>query len=126
MLRFGINLKLTCEEEEKYYCQRLRYWIQEQDYFDAESENDLSIDIYVMNELSLKVKIVNSTLKFEPLEESSYECIMLVLQFISEMHDKVQEDFKKDDQISEELLRKSFHALNKDDDDEDSDDMEWV
>jgi hypothetical protein len=35
MLRFGINLKLTCEEEEKYYCQRLRYWIQEQDYFDA-------------------------------------------------------------------------------------------
>jgi hypothetical protein len=79
-----------------------------------------------MNELSLKVKIVNSTLKFEPLEESSYECIMLVLQFISEMHDKVQEDFKKDDQISEELLRKSFHALNKDDDDEDSDDMEWV
>ena len=54
MLDFGINLKLSGSAEDKYYCQRLRYYIMEQEDFDAESENDEVIDIWFMHEKTLK------------------------------------------------------------------------
>ena len=46
MLDFGINLKLSGPTEDRYYCQRLRYYIMEQEDFDAESEDDEVIDIW--------------------------------------------------------------------------------
>lgn len=125
MMKFGISLKLSGENEDKYYAQRLRYWIQEQEYFDAESENDVEIQVYVMTELALKVTIKNSTLRFEPIEDSSYEAIVMVLRFISEMHDKVQEDFKKDEKIEEEVIRKSSRVVD-DEESDDDDDLEWI
>ena len=40
MLKFGINLKLSGPDEDRYYAQRLRFYIMEMDDYDCESEND--------------------------------------------------------------------------------------
>lgn len=125
MLKFGINLKLSGPDEEKYYAQRLRFYISEIDEFDCDSENDIDLDIYVMHELVLKVVVKNSTLRFDPQSELSYDGIMVVLGFISQYHDKVQEDFRNDKITEEEVLRKVASPVAEEDE-ESSDDMEWV
>ena len=95
MLKFGINLKLSGDDETRYYAQRLRFYIMEMEDFDCESENDEDLDIYLNTECVLKVKIKNSILTFEPAAGDAYDAIMVVLSFVSTCHDIVQEDFKK-------------------------------
>jgi len=125
MLEFGINLKLSGEQEEKYYAQRLRFYLMEMELFDAESEDDINIDIYYCGEKSLIVNIEDSVLSFEPVSESSYDCIMGVLSFVSYMHDKVQEDFKKLGGIEDEF--EPIEAQEEDSfEEESSEDMEWI
>lgn len=128
MLRFGINLKLSGPREEKYYAQRLRSYISETEDYDAESENDETIDIYFFNEKTLRVRVKKSTLTFEPLTGDSYDPIMLVLQFISEYHEQVQEDFKNTDEELDNLRKKAaFQSSNFVSDEEDSEeDSEWI
>ena len=46
LLKFGINLKLSGPAENRYYAQRLKFFIMETDGFDAESEDDEHVDIY--------------------------------------------------------------------------------
>lgn len=124
MLRFGINLKLSGPDENKYYAQRLRFYIMEMEDFDCESENDEDLDIYFMSECVLKVSIRNSTLTFDPAEGDAYDAIMVVLGFISACHDLVQEDYKKDQIIDEEILRKASLPIEEESSDED--DFEWI
>jgi hypothetical protein len=127
MLRFGINLKLSGPNENKYYAQRLRTYISQAENFDAESENDEILEVYFHNEKTLKVRIKNSTLTFEPITGDSYDSIMLVLQFISDYHDQVQEDFKKTDGELDSLKKKSTTQIFNFDDDEDSEEeSEWI
>jgi hypothetical protein len=128
MLRFGINLKLSGPREEKYYAQRLRSYVSKTEDYDAESENDESMDIYFYNEKTLRVRIKKSTLTFEPLTGDSYDSIMLVLQFISEYHEQVQEDFKNTDAELDNLRKKAaFQSSNFMDDEENSEeDSEWI
>ena len=57
MLKFGINLKLSGNDENLYYAQRLRFYIMEMEEFDCESENDQDLDVYYKNQCVLKVKI---------------------------------------------------------------------
>lgn len=125
MLQFGINLKLSGPAEEKYYAQRLKFFIMECDGFDAESEDDEFIDIYVMTEKVLTVRIRNSTLTFQPLSESSYDGIMLVLEFIANLHEKVQKDYKKIDLVENEFdtLTTTIEESVEEDSD---DDFEWI
>lgn len=122
MLRFGINLKLSGVEEEKYYSQRLRYFMMDFEDFDAESEDDIITDIFFLTEKTLRVKIRNSTLTFEPLTETCYEAIMLVLDFISKYHDVVKEDFLKTDAFEETVIKV---ASVEEESEEDSSD-EWI
>ena len=122
MLRFGINLKLSGVEEEKYYSQRLRYFIMDFEDFDAESEDDVVVDVFFLTEKTFKVKIRNSTLTFEPLTETSYEAVMLVLDFISKYHDIVKEDFLKTDAFEETVVKV---PLMEEQSEEDSSD-EWI
>lgn len=124
MLRFGINLKLSGPDEEKYYAQRLRFYIMEMEDFDCESENDQDLDIYFMTEHVLSVTIKNSTLTFEPKDGDAHDGIMVVLSFISACHDLVQEDYKKDQIIDEEILRKA--SLPGEEESSDEDDFEWI
>ena len=124
MLKFGINLKLSGSDEDKYYAQRLRFYIMEMDGFDCETENDMDLKIYLLGENILNVNIYDSVLTFDPEAEESYDGIMAVLSFVSEYHDIVQEDFKKSFNFREEdLIRRS---LPIEEDSSDDDDFEWI
>jgi hypothetical protein len=122
MLKFGISLKLSGPDEDKYYAQRLRFFIMELEDLDATSEDDEVIDIWLMNELSLKVVIKESTLTFDPVTETSYDCIMAVLQFISLCHDEVQKDYLRD----EEVISSELPIMVEEEPEEESDDFEWI
>jgi len=126
MLKFGINLKLSGSDEDKYYAQRLRFYIMEMDGFDCETENDMDLKIYLLGENILNVNIYDSVLTFDPETEESYDGIMAVLSFVSEYHDIVQEDFKKSSNFREEdLVRKSL-SIEEDSSDDSDDDYEWI
>jgi len=125
MLQFGINLKLSGPQEDRYYAQRLKYYIMDQEMFDAESEDDVHVDIYLAGEKELRVKIKNSTLKFEPLGDATYDCIMLVLKFVADMHDIVQEDFEKEGDIEFEYKNRPQQKFVEEESDDDFDD-EWI
>ena len=125
MLKFGINLKLSGDDETSYYAQRLRFYIMEMDDFDCESENDNDLDIYFKTQCVLRVKVKDSILTFEPVDGDAYEAIMVVLGFVSSFHDIVQEDFKKDQIVDEEILRK-FTSPLEEEESSDDDDWEWI
>lgn len=125
MLKFGINLKLSGDDETRYYAQRLRFYIMEMEDFDCESENDEDLDIYLNTECVLKVKVKDSILTFEPSAGDAYEAIMVVLGFVSHFHDIVQEDFKKDQIIDEDILRRATSPIEEESSD-DEDDFEWI
>lgn len=124
MLKFGINLKLSGDDETRYYAQRLRFYIMEMEDFDCESENDEDLDIYFESQCVLKVKLTDSILTFEPAAGDAYEAIMVVLGFVSHFHDIVQQDFKKDQIVDEEILRKFTSPVEEESSDED--DFEWI
>jgi len=125
MLKFGINLKLSGDDETSYYAQRLRFYIMEMDDFDCESENDNDLDIYFKTQCVLRVKVKDSILTFEPVDGDAYEAIMVVLGFVANCHDIVQEDFKKDQIVDEEILRK-FTSPLEEEESSDDDDWEWI
>lgn len=125
MLQFGVSLKLSGPQEDRYYAQRLRFYVMEQEMFDAESEDDIHIDIYLAGEKTLRVKVKNSTLKFEPLGDGVYDCIMLVLKFIADMHDVVRDDFEREGNIESEFKRKAPPIIEEEEDSDD-DDWEWI
>ena len=125
MLKFGINLKLSGPDEDRYYVQRLTHFLMSLESLDAETEDDETILIYYKTEAALKVNVRKSTLTFEPITEASYECIMSVLDFVANLHTLVQEDFKKEGYIHNEFSNETFtedESLEEDD----SDDLEWI
>ena len=124
MLKFGINLKLSGPEEDKYYVQRLTHYLMALENCDAETENDETVLVYYKTEASLQVKVKNSTLTFNPLTEACYECIMCVLDFVANLHTLVQEDFKKEGYIHNEFSNETFTEDESSEDD--SDDLEWI
>ena len=124
MLQFGVSLKLSGPQEDRYYAQRLRFYVMEQEMFDAESEDDIHIDIYLAGVKTLRVKIKNSTLKFEPLGDGVYDCIMLVLKFIADMHDVVRDDFEREGNIESEFKTQAKPIIEEEDSDDD--DWEWI
>ena len=125
MLKFGINLKLSGPDEDRYYAQRLRFYIMEMDDYDCESENDQDLDIYYKSQCVLRVNVNKSILTFEPSSGDAYDGIMVVLGFVSSCHDIVQEDFKKDQIVDEEILRK-FTSPVEEEESSDDDDWEWI
>jgi len=123
LLKFGINLKLSGPAENRYYAQRLKFFIMETDGFDAESEDDEHVDIYLMTEKILTVRVKNSILTFEPLSEASYEGIMVTLEFVANMHETVQEDYKRSGDIEKEFVRPTILEESEEDTD---DDFDWI
>ena len=123
LLKFGINLKLSGPAENRYYAQRLKFFIMETDGFDAESEDDEHVDIYLMTEKVLTVRVKNSIFTFEPLSEASYEGIMVTLEFVANMHETVQEDYKRSGDIEKEFVRPTILEESEEDTD---DDFDWI
>lgn len=124
MLKFGINLKLSGPGEDRYYTQRLVHFIRNMEDFDADTEDDEEVNIYVRTELSLIIRVQESVLTFEPLEDSCYDGIMAVLDFIANMHQLVQDDYLKEGELEDEFSQPS--PIEYSDEEESDDDMEWI
>ena len=126
MLRFGINLKLSGPDEDKQYTQRLTRYLMSLENLDADTEDDETVLVYYKTECSLQVCIKDSTLTFNPLTETSYECIMSVLDFVANLHTLVQEDFKKEGYIHNEFSSETLVEEGSSSEEDDSDDFEWI
>ena len=95
MLEFGIDLGISSEEEEVFYAREFAQYIQDSLEFDSIMKNENVIDIYSSDEMVISVIIQNGVLMLEPnVEEGAFEAVLLVLKFVSEMHEEVKEKFK--------------------------------
>ena len=92
-------------------------------WFDADTEDDEHLRIYFKNELVLIVTITNSTLTFAPQTESSYDGILVVLDFVANLHQIIQDDFLREGYIDGEFPEE---IISEQQSDEDSDDGEWI
>lgn len=120
LLNFGVNLKLDSEEEGKFYALSFSAWMMQQEDFDATLLPDERVEIYYFSELVMSVKITNSTLTLEPLTESCFEAVMMVLKFISEQHEFTRNEFTK-------LGIREVDLEEAESEEQDSDeDSEWI
>ena len=67
----------------------------QQEDFDAHLVSDEDIEVYFSAELVMMVKIANSTLTIEPVTESCFDAVLMVLRFVSERHEDIMKEFKK-------------------------------
>jgi hypothetical protein len=123
LLKFGINLKLSGPIEDKYYTQRLSHFIMSIPDYDADTEDDENLNVYLKTELILAVQIKDSTLTFNPISESAHDGILVVLDFVANLHTMVQDDFLREGYIEGEFSEEIFSEEIEEDSD---DDFEWI
>lgn len=124
LLNFGINLDLDSEEEEAFYARCFATWLMQREDFDAEMTADTVVQVYYHSEVVIQVVISDSTLVLDPLSESCFESVLMILRFVSEQHDEVRKEYKSlnNSVVDEYSISEEDH--DEDDSDEDSD--EWV
>tara|TARA_R100001509_G_scaffold159899_1_gene126900 strand:+ start:143 stop:529 length:387 start_codon:yes stop_codon:yes gene_type:complete len=118
LLNFGINLNLNSKKENLYYAQCFAAWMMQQEDFDAHLASDKDIEVYFSAELVMMVKIDKSTLSIEPITESCFDAVLMVLRFVSERHDDIMKEFKK--------LNTIETSVDVDEDEDSEDDLEWI
>ena len=118
LLNFGINLDLKSEKENLYYAQCFAAWMMQQEDFDAHLATDKDIEVYFSAELVMMVKIDKSTLSIEPITESCFDAVLMVLRFVSERHEEIMKEFSK--------LNTVETSSNIDNDEDSEDDLEWI
>lgn len=123
LLKFGINLKLSGPIEDKYYTQRLSHFIMSMPDYDADTEDDENLNVYLKTELILAVQIKDSTLTFNPISESAHDGILVVLDFVANLHTMVQDDFLREGYIEGEF---SEEILSEEIEEDSDDDFEWI
>ena len=120
LLNFGVNLKLDSEEENKFYALSFSAWMMQQEDFDAALMSDEKIEIYYFSELVMAVEIKDSTLTLEPITESCFEAVMMVLKFVSEQHEFTRNEFTK-------LSIREVNLEEAESEEQDSEeDSEWI
>ena len=118
LLNFGIRLDLKSEKENLYYAQCFAAWMMQQEDFDAHLASDEDIEVYFTSELVMMVRIANSTLSIEPVTESCFDAVLMVLRFVSERHEDIMKEFKK--------LSTIETSVDVDEDEDSEDDLEWI
>ena len=119
MLEFGIDLALDSEDENIFYALEFAQFVQDSEGFDAIMLNESEIQIFNLQEEVLMVRISESVLTIEPqVEEGAFEAVLLVLQFISEMHNEVKEKYNK-------LNTEETSSLTQEEESSE-DDSEWI
>ena len=120
LLNFGVNLKLDSEEETKFYALSLSAWLMQQEDFDAALMSDEKIEVYYFAELVMAVEIKDSTLTLEPITESCFEAVMMILKFISERHELTRKEFTK-------LSIREVNLVEPESEEQDSEEeSEWI
>ena len=117
MLEFGIDLGISSEEEEIFYAREFAQYVQDSLDFDSIMKSENVIDIYSSDEMVISVIIQNGVLMLEPnVEDGAFEAVLLVLKFVSEMHDDVKDRFKS----------LSIEEASDISEEESEDDSEWI
>jgi hypothetical protein len=117
MLEFGIDLGISSEEEEIFYAREFAQYVQDSLDFDSIMKSENVIDIYSSEEMVISVIIQNGVLMLEPnVEDGAFEAVLLVLKFVSEMHDDVKDRFKS----------LSIEEASDISEEESEDDSEWI
>ena len=121
LLNFGINLDLKTKKENQYYAQCFTAWMMQQEDFDAHLASDEDIEVYYLAELVLMVKIEDSTLTIEPVSESCFDAVLMILRFVSERHEDIMKEFSK---LSTTVTSVSNH--DEDAEEESEEISEWI
>ena len=126
LLKFGINLNLSSEEENIFYTQSFASWVMQQEHFDASMVSDREVEIYFYAEMVLMVTIEDSTLVLDPTSEECFDAVLLILRFVSERHEVVKKEFKKLN--TDSIMNEKFYSdVGIQEEEEDSeDDSEWI
>ena len=96
MLEFGIDLALETEDENIFYALEFANFVQSEEGFESVMTSESSIEVYSLDTLLITVIIENGILMIEPhTEEGSFEAVLVVLKFVSEMHNEVKDRYKK-------------------------------
>jgi len=66
------------------------------------------------------VKIENSTLTIEPITESCFDAVLMILRFVSERHEEIMKEFNKLNTTVTPIID------NEDSEEESEDDLEWI
>jgi hypothetical protein len=120
MLEFGIDLALESEDENIFYALEFAQFVQEAPGFDSVMRSESEIEIYNVEGVVLTVMIADGVLTIEPhTEEGAFDAVLLVLQFISEMHNEVKEKYTK-------LSIEETSDVTIEEGSESEDDSEWI
>ena len=124
LLNFGINLDLESEEETFFYAQCFAAWAMQQEDFDASMASDTEIEMYYHAEMVMMVIIEDSTLVLDPVTESCFEAVLMVLRFVSEKHEEIKKEFKKLNNNMMDL--ESSNEVGNVEEDDSEDESEWI
>ena len=125
LLKFGININLTTQEEHAFYTRCFASWVMQQENFDASMASDTDVEIYFYAEMVMMVTIDDGTLLLDPTSEACFDAVLLVLRFVSERHEMVKKEFKKlnTDSITDEEF---YNEIGIREEEDSEDDSEWI
>jgi len=124
VLEYGIDLKLESYGEENYYIIRMCEYFNEKSDFKAYLSGDRNFEVEIDRSSPIvKISIRDSILTILPYVEDFFEVFTMTLGFIAKNHEKIIKDFRRSDIHKIEPLK----AVNKPDEENDSDDdFEWI
>ena len=123
VLESGIDLRLESYEEENYYIMQMCEFFNEESQFKAYLSGDRSFDVELDRDTPiLEVMIRDSILQVIPYTEDIFEVFTLILGFIARRHQQIILDFRG----KEKHKIEKPSDINHPDEDDDSDDYEWI
>jgi hypothetical protein len=132
VLDYGIDLKLESEEEEIYYISQMCDFFNEQTDFRAYLSGDRTFEIELdRSTLLMEVSIYDSILSIIPYTEDILEVFALILKFIATYHQSIVDEFRPTMghriQSPSEVTKTNKETLDeKGDEEESSEDWEWI
>ena len=140
---FGIDLKLETEEAEMFYCETLRQWFMDDKDYVTISVTDREFELEKDGELIGVVYIFDSVLRLKPIQDDPIEALIDILEFVAKHHKPTINTYNylnENEEVSNDILRfmseyvktdeeKELEAESEEalvDEEEDSDDWEWI
>jgi len=123
VLNQGIDLKLESYEEENHYILQMCEFFNEETDFRAYLSGDRSFDVELDKDTPiLEVIIRESCLTILPYSEDIFEVFTLILGFIAKRHMNIVREFRE----TGGHKIQSPSDVGSEDNEEDSDDYEWI
>lgn len=123
ILEYGIDLKLESYEEECYYINRMCDYFNDETIFKAYLSGDRSFEVEEDETTPvMEILIIDSTLSILPYTEDIFEVFTLMLGFVAKYHEEIISEIRPKQEHKIETL----DEFKNQDEEEDSDDYEWI